>query len=193
MDSKRLEAFTDGVIAIIITIMVLNLDPPKGGDLSSLRESGPMFSAYLLSFVNVGLYWNNHHNLMHATESIDGKVLWLNLSLLFWLSLVPFVIRWNNDTDFAVGAVAAYGFVMGLAAVSYELTERAIIVRNGPTSKVAKAIGRDRKGLATVGLYVIAVPLAFASRAATLAIYVAIIALWIVPDRRMIHHQDGSD
>ena len=186
MDSRRLEAFTDGVVAIIITIMVLNLVPPRSGDIASLRDSAPMFIAYLLSFVNVGLYWNNHHQLMHATESIDGKVLWLNLALLFWLSLVPFVIRWNNETDFAEGPTAAYGIVLGMAAMCYELTERAIIARNGPRSKVARAIGKDRKGLVSVGLYVAAVPIAFASRGLALALYVAVIALWIVPDRRMV-------
>jgi uncharacterized membrane protein len=186
MDSRRLEAFTDGVIAIIITIMVLDLAPPRTGDLAALRNSLPMFSAYLLSFVNVGLYWNNHHHLMHATESIDGRVLWLNLALVFWLSLVPFIIRWNNDTDFAAGPTAAYGVVLGMAALCYELTERAIIAFNGPQSRVARAIGRDRKGLASIGLYVVAVPITFASRGAALAIYIAVIVLWIVPDRRMV-------
>ncbi|WP_347302989.1 TMEM175 family protein [Croceibacterium sp. TMG7-5b_MA50] len=186
MDSKRLEAFTDGVIAIIITIMVLDLAPPRAGDLTALRDSAPMFSAYLISFVNVGLYWTNHHHLMHATESVDGRVLWLNLALLFWLSLVPFVIRWNNDTDFAAGPTAAYGVVLGMAALCYELTEPAIIAFNGPQSRVARAIGRDRKGLVTIGLYVVAVPVAFVSREAALAGYIAVIALWFVPDRRMV-------
>lgn len=186
MDSKRLEAFTDGVMAIIITIMVLNLEPPQSSDLSSLWTSAPMFSAYLISFVNVGLYWNNHHHLMHATEGIDGRVLWLNLALLFWLSLVPFVIRWNNDTDFAVVPTAAYGVVLGMAALCYELIERAIIAFNGPESQVAKGIGRDRKGLVSIALYVAAVPLAFVSRGAALTIYLVVIALWIVPDPRMI-------
>lgn len=191
MDSRRLEAFTDGVVAIIITIMVLNLQPPRSSDLASLRESAPMFSAYLLSFVNVGLYWNNHHHLMHATERIDGRVLWLNMALLFWLSLVPFVIRWNNDTDFAVGPTAAYGVVLGMAALCYELIERAIIAFNGPESRVARGIGRDRKGLVSIGLYVAAVPIAFVSRGAALAIYIAVIALWIVPDRRMVSKVAG--
>lgn len=186
MDSKRLEAFTDGVIAIIITIMVLDLAPPRTGDLAALRDSAPMFSAYLISFVNVGLYWANHHHLMHATESIDGRVLWLNLALLFWLSLVPFVIRWNNDTDFAAGPTAAYGVVLGMAALCYELIERAIIAYNGPQSRVARAIGRDRKGLVSIGLYVAAVPVAFVSREAALTVYIAVIALWFVPDRRMV-------
>lgn len=186
MDSKRLEAFTDGVIAIIITIMVLNLEPPQSSDLSALRTSAPMFSAYLISFVNVGLYWNNHHHLMHATESIDGRVLWLNLALLFWLSLVPFVIRWSNDTDFAVAPTAAYGVVLGMAALCYELIERAIIAFNGPASRVAKGIGRDRKGLLSIALYVAAIPLAFVSRGVALTIYIGVIALWIVPDRRLV-------
>jgi uncharacterized membrane protein len=190
MDSRRLEAFTDGVVAIVITIMVLNLAPPRSSDLLALRESAPMFTAYLISFINVGLYWNNHHHLMHATERINGKVLWFNMALLFWLSLVPFVIRWNNDTDFAVGPTAAYGVVLGMAALCYELIERAIISFNGPESKVAKGIGRDRKGLVSIGLYIAAVPIAFASRSAALAIYIAVIALWFAPDRRMISAAD---
>jgi uncharacterized membrane protein len=189
MDSKRLEAFTDGVVAIIITIMVLNLVPPRSSDFSSLRASAPMFSAYLISFVNVGLYWNNHHHLMHATEKIDGRVLWLNLALLFWLSLVPFVIRWNNETDFAVVPTAAYGVVLGMAALCYELIERAIIALNGPESRVAKGIGRDRKGLVSIALYVAAVPLAFVSRGVALTIYLVVISLWIVPDGRMVRER----
>jgi uncharacterized membrane protein len=191
MDSRRLEAFTDGVVAIIITIMVLNLVPPRSSDLASLRASAPMFSAYLISFVNVGLYWNNHHHLMHATEKIDGRVLWLNLALLFWLSLVPFVIRWNNDTDFAVVPTAAYGVVLGMAALCYELIERATIAFNGPESRVAKGIGRDRKGLVSIALYVAAVPLALVSRGVALAIYLVVISLWIVPDGRMV--RDAAD
>ncbi|WP_370307486.1 TMEM175 family protein [Sphingobium abikonense] len=193
MDSRRLEAFTDGVIAIIITIMVLNLEPPRSSDLPALCESAPMLSAYLLSFMNVGLYWNNYHHLMHATESIDGRVLWLNLALLFWLSLVPFVIRWNKDTDFAVVPTAAYGIVLGMAALCYHLMERAIIAINGPGSRVAKGVGRDRKGLATLALYVAAIPLAFVSRFGALAIYVAVIAWWAAPDGRMVSRADREN
>lgn len=182
---NRLEAFTDGVIAIAITIMVLELEVPDGGSLTALGQSAPILLAYILSFVNIGLYWNNHHHLMQATDRIDGKVLWANLFLLFWLSLVPFVIRWQNASDFAAGAVAAYGIVLGMAAIGYEVTERAIIACNGPNSPVARAVGRDWKGWGSIALYVIAVPLAYVSRWAAIGIYVTVIALWLDPDRRM--------
>ena len=185
MGKGRMEAFTDGVIAIIITIMVLELKVPEGGSLSSLWGSAPVLLAYLLSFINVGLYWNNHHHMLHATDRIDGRVLWANLFLLFWLSLVPFVIRWLDESGFSTGATAAYGIVLGMAAVGYSLTERAIIGCNGPGSTVARAIGHDWKGWSSIVLYVIAVPLAFVSRWAAIALYVAVIALWLVPDRRI--------
>jgi uncharacterized membrane protein len=185
MNKGRLEAFTDGVIAIIITIMVLELKVPQGGDLSALSAELPVLLAYVLSFVNVGLYWNNHHHLLHATDRIDGRVLWANLFLLFWLSLVPFVIRWHDASHFAVGATAAYGIVLGMAAVGFQLTQRAIITCNGPDSTVARAVGRDWKGQGSILLYALAVPIAFVSRAAAIVIYIAVIALWLVPDRRM--------
>jgi uncharacterized membrane protein len=185
MNKGRLEAFTDGVIAIIITIMVLELKVPQGGDLSALSAELPVLLAYVLSFVNVGLYWNNHHHLLHATHRIDGRVLWANLFLLFWLSLVPFVIRWHDASHFAVGATAAYGIVLGMAAVGFQLTQRAIITCNGPDSTVARAVGRDWKGQGSILLYALAVPIAFVSRAAAIVIYIAVIALWLVPDRRM--------
>jgi uncharacterized membrane protein len=196
MNTGRLEAFTDGVIAIIITIMVLELKVPSGGELAALSAELPVLLAYVLSFINVGLYWNNHHHLMHATDRIDGRVLWANLFLLFWLSLVPFVIRWHDESHFAVGATAAYGVVLGMAAVGYELTVRAIITCNGPDSRVARAIGRDRKGLGSVALYAVAVPLAFVSRPLAIAIYVGVIAMWLVPDRRIARtfaNEDGSN
>jgi uncharacterized membrane protein len=183
--SNRLEAFTDGVIAIIITIMVLELKVPDSGSLAALSESAPILLAYTVSFVNVGLYWNNHHHLLKATEKVDGKVLWANLFLLFWLSLVPFVIRWQNESDFAASAVAAYGIVLGMAAIGYELTERAIIACNGRDSPVARAVGRDWKGWGSIALYVIAVPLAYYSRWAAVGLYITVIALWLNPDRRI--------
>ncbi len=186
MNTSRLEAFTDGVIAIIITIMVLELKVPDGGELSALTAELPVLLAYVLSFVNVGLYWNNHHHMMHATDRIDGRVLWANLFLLFWLSLVPFVIRWHDESHFAVGATAAYGVVLGMAAVAYELLERAIIAVNGPKSAIARAVGRDWKGWGSIAAYAVAVPLAFVSRPASIVIYVAVIAWWLVPDRRMV-------
>lgn len=185
MNTGRLEAFTDGVIAIIITIMVLELKVPAGGELAALWQEAPVLLAYVLSFINVGLYWNNHHHLLHATDRIDGRVLWANLFLLFWLSLVPFAIRWHDESHFAVGATAAYGFVLGMAAIGYKLTAMAIIACNGPHSRVARAIGRDWKGWGSILLYAIGVPLAFFSRPAAIALYIAVIALWLIPDRRL--------
>jgi uncharacterized membrane protein len=185
MGTARLEAFTDGVVAIIITIMVLELKVPSGGDLRDLAGSAPVLLAYALSFVNVGLYWNNHHHMLHATDQIDGRVLWANLFLLFWLSLVPFVIRWQDDTGFAPGATAAYGIVLGLAAVGYQMTERAIVACNGPQSAVARAVGRDRKGRGSIAIYALAVPLTYVNRWFAIALYVAVVALWLVPDRRL--------
>ena len=173
------------MIAIIITIMVLELKVPEGGDLSALGSSAPILLAYLLSFVNVGLYWNNHHHLMHATDRIDGRVLWANLFLRCGLSLVPFVIRWHDDSHFATGATAAYGIVLGLAAVGYKLTVRAIISCNGPDSAVARAVGRDWKGWGSIGLYLLAIPLAYVSRWVAGLIYVGVIAMWLIPDRRL--------
>ena len=193
MGPGRLEAFTDGVVAIIITIMVLELKVPETGDLHALVGSAPVLLAYLLSFVNVGLYWNNHHHMFHAVERIDGRVLWANLFLLFWLSLVPFVIRWLDDSQFAAGATAAYGIVLGLAAIGYSLTERATIACNGKTSAVARAIGADWKGRGSIALYTLAVPLAFVSRWIAIGLYVAVIGLWLIPDRRILRILDTAD
>jgi uncharacterized membrane protein len=185
MRANRLEALTDAVIAIIITIMVLELKVPRDGSLSSFLMTGPLLIAYALSFINVGLYWNNHHHLFHITEKIDGRVLWSNLFLLFWLSLVPFVIRWLDASAFSNAATAAYGVVLGMAAIGYSVTERAIIACNGPDSAVARAIGSDWKGWLSLTIYPVAVPLAFVSRWAAIALYIIVIALWIIPDRRI--------
>ena len=185
MGSGRLEAFTDGVVAIIITIMVLELKVPQEGTLHALSSSLPVLLAYVLSFINVGLYWNNHHHLMHATGRIDGRVLWANLFLLFWLSLVPFVIRWLDASGFSPMATASYGVVLGMAAIGYELTERAIIACNGRESAVAKAIGKDWKGKISLALYAVAVPVAFFARPVALILYIVVLMLWLVPDRRI--------
>lgn len=185
MKPARMEAFTDGVVAIIITIMVLELKVPRDGSLAALTQSVPLLLAYLMSFVNVGLYWNNHHHLMHATGRIDGKVLWANLFLLFWLSLVPFVIRWLDESGFAPIATASYGVVLGMAAIGYAMTERAIIVCNGRNSALARAIGSDWKGKGSIAIYVVAVPAAFVARPVALALYLAVLVLWLVPDRRI--------
>lgn len=185
MPSGRLEAFTDGVVAIIITIMVLELKVPRDGSFAALSDSVPVLLAYVLAFVNVGLYWNNHHHLMHATERIDGKVLWANLALLFWLSLVPFVIRWLDESGFAPVATAAYGVVLGMTAISYNVTERAIVACNGQDSDLARALGHDLKGKLSIACYLVAIPAAFLARPLALALYLAVLAMWLVPDRRI--------
>jgi uncharacterized membrane protein len=185
MQTGRLEAFTDGVVAIIITIMVLELKVPHDGSFASLSESAPILLAYVLSFINVGLYWNNHHHLMQIAHRVDGRVLWANLFLLFWLSLVPFVIRWLDESNFAPIATAAYGVVLGFAAVGYTLTERALIAVDGQDSKLAQAVGIDWKGKISLLLYVIAVPLSFYLQWLSIMLYVLVILLWLVPDRRI--------
>jgi len=182
---QRLEAFTDGVIAVIITIMVLDMKVPQGADLAALRSGLPVFLAYALSFANVGIFWNNHHHMLHATERINGMVLWANLLLLFWMSLVPFVIRWMDDTHFAPSPTAAYGVVLVLCSIAYILLERAIIKCNGPNSKLARAVGGDRKSKVSLLIYVLAIPLAFLRPWIALAMYVAIAIIWFIPDRRI--------
>ena len=185
MSRQRLEAFTDGVIAVIITIMVLDMKVPQGADLAALRSGLPVFLAYALSFANVGIFWNNHHHMLHATERINGMVLWANLLLLFWMSLVPFVIRWMDDTHFAPSPTAAYGVVLVLCSIAYILLERAIIKCNGPNSKLARAVGGDRKSKVSLLIYVLAIPLAFLRPWIALAMYVAIAIIWFIPDRRI--------
>ena len=185
MSRQRLEAFTDGVIAVIITIMVLEMKVPQGADFAALRSALPVFLAYALSFANVGIFWNNHHHMLHATERINGMVLWANLFLLFWMSLIPFVIRWMDDTHFAPSPTAAYGVVLVFCSIAYTLLERAIIKCNGPTSKLARAIGGDTKGKVSLSIYLLAIPLAFVRPWIAIALYVAIALIWFIPDRRI--------
>ena len=185
MNSARLEAFTDGVIAIIITIMVLEIHVPKGHDLAALKDEIPLLLAYVLSYVNVGIFWNNHHHMLHATERIDGRVLWANLALLFWLTLVPFVIRWIDEAGFTPAPVAAYGIVLALAAVCYLILERMIIAVNGPNSRLAAAVGSDSKGRASMVLYVLGIVFAFVQPWISIALYIAVALMWLVPDRRI--------
>jgi uncharacterized membrane protein len=185
MSKGRMEAFTDGVIAIIITIMVLELKVPAGHDLAALAASLPVFLAYVLSYINVGLYWNNHHHLMQAVERVNGRALWANLFLLFWLSLVPFVIRWMDESDFTALPTAAYGVVLAMAAIGYFWLQREVIACNGPDSVLAAAIGEDRKGHLSLALYILAIPLAFISPWIAIALYVAVAAMWFIPDRRI--------
>jgi uncharacterized membrane protein len=185
MEPARLEAFTDGVVAIIITIMVLEIHVPHGTDLASLQANVPVLLAYLLSYVNVGIFWNNHHHMLHVTERVDGKVLWANLALLFWLSLVPFVIRWIDETGFTPLPTAAYGIVLACAGVSYNILQRQIIAVNGRDSRLALALGSDRKGKLSILLYLAGIVLAFARPWIAIVLYVAVALTWFVPDSRI--------
>jgi uncharacterized membrane protein len=185
MDTARLEAFTDGVVAIIITIMVLEIRVPHGADLAALRADGPVLFAYVLSYLNVGIFWNNHHHMLNVTERVDGKVLWANLALLFWLSLVPFAIRWIDEQGFTALPTAAYGIVLLCAGLSYFLLQRLIIDLNGRDSRLAVAVGQDRKGKLTSALYLTAIALAFVRPWASIALYVAVALVWLVPDTRI--------
>ena len=185
MSKQRLEAFTDGVIAVIITIMVLDMKAPGGATFAALRSGLPVFLAYALSFANVGIFWNNHHHMLHATERINGMVLWANMLLLFWMSLVPFVIRWMDDTHFAPSPTSAYGIVLVLCSISYILLERTIIEYNGPNSKLARAVGRDLKSKISFVIYALAIPLAFVRPWIAIALYVVIAMTWFIPDRRI--------
>jgi uncharacterized membrane protein len=185
MGKGRLEAFTDGVVAIIITIMVLEMKVPHGADFAALADSAAVFSAYVLSYVNVGIFWNNHHHMMHATGHIDGRVLWANLFLLFWLSLIPFVIRWIDEGGLVALPVAAYGVVLLMAGVGYSLLQRAIVARNGRSSALAVALGSDLKGKLSIAIYAASIPLAFLQPWISIALYVVVALMWLVPDRRI--------
>jgi uncharacterized membrane protein len=185
MNTARLEAFTDGVIAIIITIMVLEIRVPQGRDLAALQADVPVLLAYVLSYVNVGIFWNNHHHMLHATERVNGRVLWANLVLLFWLSLVPFVIRWIDAAGFAPAPVAAYGVVLACAALSYTTLQAQIIAANGRKSQLAVATGNDLKGKLSIALYLAAIVLAFLAPWVAIVLYVVVALVWLVPDRRI--------
>lgn len=185
MGKNRLEAFSDGVLAIIITIMVLELKVPHGEDLQTLMKLAPVFLSYVLSFIYVGIYWNNHHHLIHTVKRVGGGVLWANLHLLFWLSLLPFVTGWMGENHFAPLPTAVYGVVLFMAAISYWILVRAIIAVDGADSLLAKAIGRDIKGNISVVIYAFAIPLAFVNVWLAQALYVAVALMWLAPDKRI--------
>jgi uncharacterized membrane protein len=185
MTSARMEAFSDGVIAVLITIMVLELKPPEEPALHDLRELLPQFLVYVLSFVMLGIYWNNHHHLLAATERISGAVLWANLHLLFWLSLFPFCTEWMGKNHAAEVPTAVYGVVLLAASLAYYLLSRAIIAAQAPGSVLQRAIGSDRKGKASSGVYAVALGLAFVAPWVSTALYVLVALLWLVPDRRV--------
>jgi len=181
----RLEAFTDGVMAVIITIMVLELKAPEGADLGALQPLMPAFLTYVLSFVYLGIYWNNHHHMLHATERVNGAILWANLHLLFWLSLVPFITGWMGENHFSPLPTAVYGAVLLCAGVAYYILQTTIIRAQGPHSTLAAAIGRDLKGKVSPLLYAAAIPLAFVHLLIADALYVTVALMWLIPDRRI--------
>jgi len=185
MQKSRLEAFSDGVIAIIITIMVLELKVPHGVDLAALQPLLPVFLSYVLSFIYVGIYWNNHHHLLQATKQIDGRILWANLHLLFWLSLFPFATGWVGENHLAPIPTAAYGLVLLMAAIAYYLLERLIIARQGRDSVLAAALGPDWKAVLSMTLYLLAMLLAFKSPQLASGLYVLVAVLWFLPDLRI--------
>ncbi len=185
MNKSRLEAFSDGVIAIIITVMVLGMRAPQGADLAALRPLVPVFLSYLLSFVILGIYWNNHHHLLQAVEHVDGRVLWANLHLLFWLSLFPFGTAWMGENNFSTWPVALYGLDLLLAAVAYFLLVRALLSLHGSESTLAVALGSDLKGKLSILIYLAAIPLAFLDPWIACGLYVLVAGIWLIPDPRI--------
>ena len=185
MHRGRLEAFSDGVIAILITIMVLELKVPRGASFADLRPLLPVFLSYGLSFVFLGIYWSNHHHMLQTVDRVNGKILWANLHLLFWLSLTPFVTAWMGENGAAPSPTALYGAVLLLAAIAYTILQGSIIRSQGDGSKLAAAVQGDFKGKISVLLYALAIPVAFADRRISIAIYVAVALMWLVPDRRI--------
>jgi uncharacterized membrane protein len=196
MGKARLEAFSDGVIAILITILVLELRPPHGAGWDALRPLLPVFLAYVLSFVYLGIYWNNHHHMLHAAERINGRILWANMHLLFWLSLIPFTTGWMGENKFEALPTAVYGVVLFCAGAAFRLLQRAIISLHGPRSRLAEAVGTPVKERVSVGLYAAAIPLAFVRGWVAHGIYVLVALVWLVPDRRieaLFEHGEGRD
>jgi uncharacterized membrane protein len=185
MSKARLEAFSDGVMAILITIMVLELKVPHGTEWATLRPLLPVFLTYVLSFIFLGIYWNNHHHMLHAAERINGKVLWPNLHLLFWLSLVPFVTGWMGENHFAPLPTAVYGVVMLMCGVAFTILQRNLIAQQAAGSRLAAALGSDAKGKLSLAMYAAAIPLAFVNQWISDALYVAVALLWLVPDPRI--------
>jgi uncharacterized membrane protein len=185
LSKGRLEAFSDGVMAIIITIMVLELHVPEGDDLADLIPLIPVFVSYALSFIFIGIYWNNHHHLLQAVHRVDGSVLWANLHLLFWLSIVPFATGWMGENNFSTWTVALYSTVLLLAAFAYLILTRALIAANGNDSALAAAVGNDLKAKISVALYVLAIPMSFLSSWLAYALILLVAVIWLVPDRRI--------
>jgi uncharacterized membrane protein len=185
VNKNRMEAFSDGVLAIIITIMVLELKVPQGTEFAALRPLVPVFLSYVLSFVYLGIYWNNHHHMLHVTQQVSGPILWANLHLLFWLSLFPFVTGWMGENHFAPEPTVLYGAVLFMAAIAYFLLQQAIIAKHGRGSILAVAVGRDLKGKISPVIYAVAIGMAFVASWISQVLYVLVAAMWLVPDRRI--------
>ena len=193
MGKNRLEAFSDGVLAIIITVMVLELKVPHSAEIAALADLLPVFLTYVLSFVYLGIYWNNHHHMLHTVSRVSGGILWANLHLLFWLSLFPFATGWMGENHFAAVPTATYGFVLLMAAIAYWLLQRAIIVTQGGDSLLARAVGRDFKGKMSPLFYLAAIPAAFVAPAISEFLYVAVALMWLIPDRRIERVVDSRE
>jgi uncharacterized membrane protein len=185
MTTTRLEAFSDGVIAIIITIMVLELRAPHDASLAALRPLWPVFLSYVMSFIYLGIYWNNHHHLLHIAEHVNGRILWANLHLLFWLSLVPFATAWMGENEFAGSSVALYGVVLLSAAIAYTILVRALLALHGRESLLATALGSDFKGKISIVLYIVGIALTFVNNWIGFAMYVLVAIIWLAPDKRI--------
>ena len=185
MGKNRLEAFSDGVIAVIITILVLELKVPHGGTFDVLLPLWPVFMSYVLSFIYVGIYWNNHHHMLHAAKEVSGGVLWANLHLLFWLSLIPFVTAWMGENHFETGPTAAYGFVLFMCSIAYLLLARALIAKHPKNATLAEALGDDRKGKLSCVLYLVGVALSWFVAWLGFVVYAAVAVVWLIPDRRI--------
>lgn len=192
MTKSRLEAFSDGVIAILITIMVLELKPPHEATFSAIGHQFPSYLSYLLSFVNIGIYWNNHHHLMHKVKKISGAVMWANLHLLFWLSLISVATAWAGETQFASAPVAVYGIVLVGSAFAYTILQECLVKANGRDSDFAKALGQDIKGKVSLAIYVLAVPLAWLLPVVSCFCFIVVALIWLVPDRRFERDFDSE-
>lgn len=192
MSKGRLEAFSDGVLAIIITIMVLELKPPHGATLDAIKPMWPIFLSYVLSFINVGIYWNNHHHTLQIAKHISGKALWANLHLLFWLSMFPVCSGWMGENHFASLPVAVYAVVSCMAGVAYYIFSKALIAANGKDSPVAKAFGKDVKGILSIIIYLVAIPLTFISNYIGIALLVVVAGIWFIPDKRIEKQLDAT-
>ena len=193
MDKGRLEAFSDGVIAIIITIMVLELKIPNVDSIEALKPLLPVFLSYILSFIYVGIYWNNHHHTFQAAESVNGTILWANMHLLFWLSLVPFVTAWMGENHFTRWPVTFYGIVLLMNSIAYALLMAALVKLHGKDSVLAKAIGKDRKGTISTAIYIIAIAISWVNQQISFALYVLVAIIWFIPDRRIEKKIVGGD